>query len=74
MKLTGLRAVSAVVVVMVLVVVVFAVQAAINKGDKAPGFKLVSTAGKTVSLDQLREDPLKKDAKRIVLIEFGSAG
>jgi hypothetical protein len=74
MKLARLRRALAVVVVIVLVVAtIAAVQAAINKGDKAPAFKLSSAAGKTVSMDQLREDPSKKGQKRVVLMEFGAA-
>lgn len=45
-------------------------QAAPKVGSKAPAFKLTSVDDKTITLDQLRRDPNKKNAQRVVLIDF----
>ncbi|MHB0999334.1 MAG: peroxiredoxin family protein [Armatimonadota bacterium] len=47
-----------------------AVYAALSAGTKAPEFKLKSINGKTVTLSQLRNDPINKGAKRVVLLDF----
>lgn len=44
--------------------------AALNKGAKAPDFKLKSINGKTMTLSQIRMDPAKKGASRVVVLDF----
>jgi len=55
--------------VLMLAVVAIAVGSA-KVGNKAPDFKLKSLDGKSVTLEQIRKDPNKKDAERVVLLDF----
>ena len=50
--------------------VLTAAWAALSKGAKAPDFKLKTIDGKTLSLSQIRKDPNKKGAYRVVLLDF----
>lgn len=50
--------------------VLMSVYASANKGDKAPGFKLQSISNKYVTLDELRQNPMKKGATRPVIVTF----
>lgn len=45
-------------------------QALLSEGKNAPSFKLTSIDGKTVSLSDLRKDPARKGANRVVLLDF----
>lgn len=44
--------------------------AAARIGQKAPDFKVKDLDGKTVTLDQVRKDPNRKNAQRVVLLDF----
>jgi peroxiredoxin len=46
------------------------VYASANVGDKAPDFKLQSITGKSITLDELRQDPSRKGVKRPVVLVF----
>ena len=54
----------------VLLAVPTAAYAELRKGDKAPEFKLSSVDGKMLSLKEIRKDPAKKGATRVVLLDF----
>lgn len=47
-----------------------AVQAALSKGAKAPDFKLTSIDEKVLRFADLRKDPARKGATRVVLLNF----
>lgn len=55
---------------MALVFAGLSAQAMLEKGNKAPDFKLSSLDGKKVKLSELQKDPQKKGAKRVVLLNF----
>lgn len=58
------------IIVMLVVSQISAVHAGLNKGEKAPTFKLKSINGKTFSFDQIRKSADKKNANNIVLLDF----
>ncbi len=62
--------ITAALVVILSALVLTAAAAALNKGAKAPDFKLKTIDGKTISLSQIRKDPNKKGAYRVVLLDF----
>jgi len=47
-----------------------AVQAALSKGEKSPDFKLTSIDGTALSFADIRKDPARKGATRVVLLDF----
>lgn len=47
-----------------------AVQAAAVKGQKAPNFSAPDLSGRTTSLNNIRKDPEKNGATRVVLLDF----
>lgn len=63
----GVTAVMAAALVFAMVAVAIG---AAKIGNKAPGFKLKSLDGKTVTLDQIRKNPNKKNTNRVVLLDF----
>jgi peroxiredoxin len=61
---------TAAIVAALCALVLTAAWAALSKGAKAPDFKLRSIDGKTLTLSQIRKDPNKKGAYRVVLLDF----
>jgi peroxiredoxin len=58
------------IVVAMAIAILSIVYAAATVGQKAPGFKLQSTSGQYMTLDQLRQDPLRKGATRPIMLVF----
>ncbi len=56
--------------VVALAVAITGLQANLSKGDKASDFKLSKLDGKEVKLSDLQKDPKRKDAKRVVVLDF----
>ena len=71
MKFARVRALLAGAVALILLLAALTVvYAELEKGRKAPEFKLSSVDGKMLSLKEIRKDPAKKGATRVVLLDF----
>lgn len=71
MKTIRLRTAAVVAFSIVLLLAVLTTAwAVLSKGAKSPDFRLKSIDGRTLSLSQIRKDPAKPGAYRVVILDF----